>query len=165
MTPHTHRVSHCYQHLPQSCPFSHLPISRSVPPNQPRALDRSVTFHGSICMCLTACVCPWEESVKGQEEKPLGNTGSNPEATHRGAGCQGVTNPNPWSFLAPLRAQPGSPSSPLTPIYPRSPPGRGTLTLREQGSFVPGSEGGDGRQGPSVGWERAAGIHVACWEC
>lgn len=103
------------------------------------AASRSVTFHGGICMCLTACVCPWEESVKGQEEQPLGNTGSSPEATHRGAGCQGVTNPNPWSFLAPLRAQPGSPSSSLTPIYPRSPPGRGTLTLREQGSFVPGS--------------------------
>ena len=85
--------------------------------------SRSVTFHASICMRLTACVCPWEESVKGQQKQPLGNTGSNPEATHRGAGCQGVTNPNPWSFLSPRRAQPGSPSSSFTPTYPRSPPG------------------------------------------
>lgn len=29
---------HCYQHLPQSCPFSHISISRSAPSNpQPRA--------------------------------------------------------------------------------------------------------------------------------
>ena len=34
-------------------------------------LPRSVTFHTSICMCLTACVCPWEDSVRGQKSSHL----------------------------------------------------------------------------------------------
>ena len=32
-------------------------------------LSRSVTFHAS--MCLTTCICPWEDSVRGQKSSHL----------------------------------------------------------------------------------------------
>ena len=34
-------------------------------------LSRSVTFHTSICVCLTTCICPWEDSVRGQKSSHL----------------------------------------------------------------------------------------------
>lgn len=124
----------------------------------------AVTFPSSVCMFLGMHLHLWEEGSQGWEKQLLQNPGSTP---NRPTGQRGPRGHHLWLLLAPRRAQSGATNLTHTPPTPRRSLGWGTHIPKGTGLFCIGYWPlvRVGTPWACCGWERAAGIHTACWEC
>lgn len=127
----------------------------------------AVTFATSVCMFLGMRLHLWEEGRQGREKQLLQNPGSSPDRP-TGQWGRAAWGHHLWLLLAPCRAQSGATNLSHIPPTPRRSLGWGTHTPpKGTGLFCIGYWPlvRVGTPWAYCGWERAAGIHAACWEC